>query len=1469
MKNVRGRDVAAAACVALCLAVASVSGAADVSGAQVSERLQTLSGHVLPALARAAPAVIEARVEAEAVEPSPLALTVVLRRTDEVGFQAYLHDVYDPASAIYRKFLTPAEVTERFGPSHADYDAVRTYFEAQGFALGEGSANRLTLTLNGTRSAAANALRVDIKDYRIGDRRFYANDTEPALPVDIAQRVEAVIGLSNLAVPQPMSQALKSLFCWASAESGAIEPLTDKSGKVWAPSSKELKDKLYKDCMIGQEASGYGTQKKADPPPPAWQGADGTGQKVGVVAFDTFAPGDVSDFIAITGLPAGTINNVSRVHVNGGANAGANQDEVLLDIDTIIGTAPGAKVVVFDAPFVGAGSFQGILNAMINNGVDIISNSWAYCEDQTTLADVQSIDTILQTAAASGISAFTGSGDHGSTCLDGSANTVHVPADSPHITAVGATSLTMGPGHTYESETWWDDSGSSPPGGQGGFGVSALFPRPAYQNGLSAAATRSVPDVASNADPHKGVQICQAAAGGCPSGLYYGGTSKSAPSWAAFAAMLNQTQGSNLGFFNPLIYPLANTDAFHTAASMGSDFAHVALGSPNLSRLHTHLTSQVLGPVDPAVSIVEAFTADDSLSAPNTLGLPLPGIADGATKSFVVVRLTDGKGNIVSGKTVTLAANPSGNVVITPASGVSNVDNGAVIFTVSNLAQETVTLSATDATDNIPLNDAPDIEFLVPPAVSAGINAAPTSVASDGTSTTTITVTLQDSLGRPTPGKLISISQGTGHSIISGPSPAVTDLSGQIQFTATDGITETVVYTAVDQTDGDLPVPGSATVNFTGGSTSCVGPPPVAGSGFAITPWATGFFAQTFFFGSVTWNGCPGASNPTFTPSGTSLIADFRTGDLFSLDLSGGASAGHMLSNLNPTLGQPTFGKDGRLYASHGSTGGGLSSGDIVEIDPATGAQLRVVAANLTCPNGLSVDPLSGDLFFDDECYGGGSDNPSIWRIADPAGAATLSVYATLPATPNGQLAFAPDGTLYAVTGYNSVQQVVQLGGTNTSSPPAMAALSGIQSFFCLTMGQAQASGAAKSLIVCDTNGIELVDITTTPFTPTVLISSGTAGSGSIGPDGCLYTSGQDTVYKLTVSDGSCGFVPTNPAPALALSPATVSPNPLQGSTQTFTATFKNVSVPAGTAVLFTISGANAQPKLATTDASGAATISYVGALTGTDKVTASGTAGASELTSNPAHVTWIAGKHLTFLDLSTSPSGGIVGQPVTLHASLSDVTLNPVAPISGASIHVVLGAQSCDGVTGADGVASCNITPSTTGSLVLSASYLGSALYTSAAAAQNLAVLAAGGTGSPPGAPTIGSATPGEARITVTFTPPTNDGGSAITSYAVTCTPVGGGTPVTATGSGSPITVLGLTDGVTYTCTVSATNGAGPGAASAASNQATPLATPSVVQQPIPALARSGELVLVALLALLAGMALRRRERGGKGWRP
>src|SRR5438270_5087164 len=85
---------------------------------------------------------------------------------------------------------------------------------------------------------------------------------------------------------------------------------------------------------------------------------------------------------------------------------------------------------------------------------------------------------------------------------------------------------------------------------RGGFGVSTYFPRPPYQNGLTTATGRSVPDVVAPADPAGGMQICQADNGGCPDGLLTGGTSLAAPEWAALVADLNSALGHNIGNAN-------------------------------------------------------------------------------------------------------------------------------------------------------------------------------------------------------------------------------------------------------------------------------------------------------------------------------------------------------------------------------------------------------------------------------------------------------------------------------------------------------------------------------------------------------------------------------------------------------------------------------------------------------------------------------------------------------------------------------------------------------------------------------------------------------------------------------------------------------------------------------------------------------------------------------------------------------
>jgi len=87
------------------------------------------------------------------------------------------------------------------------------------------------------------------------------------------------------------------------------------------------------------------------------------------------------------------------------------------------------------------------------------------------------------------------------------------------------------------------------------------------------------------------------------------------------------------------------------------------------------------------------------------------------------------------------------------------------------------------------------------------------------------------------------------------------------------------------------------------------------------------------------------------------------------------------------------------------------------------------------------------------------------------------------------------------------------------------------------------------------------------------------------------------------------------------------------------------------------------------------------------------------------------------------------------------------------------------------------------------------------------------------PGPPANVIATAGNGEATVGFKPPKSDGGSPIIRYTVTSHPGN----IAASGTQSPITIKGLTNGVTYTFTVTASNSVGTRAGSESCNSVTP----------------------------------------------
>jgi kumamolisin len=1443
--------------LAILLLSASAANVAASRGKGGAPAMVRLPGHVLSALAKATKVAPRAGVSKQ-----PVTLTIVLKHDDQAGFDRYLKEINDPHSTNFHRYLKQREIARRFGPSQHAYDSTLAYLRAHGFKLVQGSKNRLTLTVRGRRSDVARAFDVAMGDYHLGDHEFYSNDRDPGLPDELARHVQAVTGLSSYSAPKttdnpiiPGGKEILSAFCnvviaplqWLGALGSNPKACQGDQYKTLQAIAQCLYNievsKLNRCLTENSPATGYTKLTTLeDPPPPAWQGVDGTGQTIGV-EFDNFNPIDVNDFLNFTGqglLDPTEINNLSEKDVTGTSVAiGPNEDEVLGDIDTVMTIAPGAKVVVYDAPFVGAqGSFEPVLNQTINDGVSIISNSWAYCEDQTTQADAQGIDTILQNAVMAGISVFSGAGDNGSTCLDGAAGVINVPADSPNLTAVGGSSLSLGAGFSYGTESWWNDSQS----GAGGFGTSKFFSAP-YQTPLSGTTARSVPDVVANADPAKGVVLCQADNGGCPNGGLYGGTSLAAPAWAAFTALLNQSQGTNLGFLNPLIYPLASTGAFHGPASMGSDFAHVGLGSPNLAVLHQELTGQTPGPVDPSVSVVTGFMGTVLPSPTDPLGvLAVP--ADGSTETYVSVNLYDTNGNVISGKTVTLAANSGSFASIGPASGPSSISSGLVTFQVTDLTPETLTFTATDATDGIPLATTPQVSFVTPPATSAQLQVAAGSVPADGVSEAIIAITLKDVNGNPTPGKQISISQSSNlaptpaSSIINGPSPAVTDATGTIQFTATDLVSEAVSYTALDVTDGNLPIPpaspGANVVGFStiASNTCSIGNPPAA-PGFVFTPYATGFNAQTITT-DVNF-GCEGATGLGFDSSGNLYVNDFPSGNIYKFPPGGGAVGTPLTStSLGLTLAGMVFDSSGNLFVSlDETTAGNYTTGAMEQINPSSGTVIATAASNLTCPTTISIDPLTGDLFTDDSCSGGGTDNASIWRVHSPATSPSTTVYATLPTTPNATLAFGPGGTIYV---WNKTQ-IAKVSGTNVTGPPTISNLPGFQlNNLGLLAGGQQTNGDATFLIENPflngtAGGIDSPDLTTSP--PTRSTSFATALGANFmtfGPDGCIYAAQGTTVFRVTDTSGGCNYGTTLGTPSLVLSPTSVSPNPLQGTSQTFNATIHYGTATAGTPVLFTVAGVNRQSRLVHANSNGQASFTYTALEPGQDTIAATATSGGTVLNSNQAIVTWGFGAHTTSLTINQSPTGGASGQMTTLLGMLEDISANPPLPLIGKTINFSVDSSSCSAPTNYLGIANCQVTLGSPGISALSATFAGDNTappgYLASHASRGFNVMAP--------APTSQSASPtATATTTVSATATSTSTATATATASKTATATATKT-ATATASKTTTATATATPTATRTAAATATRTATATAIATRTATATATVTPTATATPI-----------------------------------
>ena len=283
---------------------------------------------------------------------------------------------------------------------------------------------------------------------------------------------------------------------------------------------------------------------------------------------------DVAAFDRRFALPPAQIQVITTLAGSSASPWLASEEEVE-DTELVHAVAPDATIreilvgtAQVSTPAKFAATFAAYVRIAVRNA-EVMSQSgigqdFNVGEDSWTSAEVATMNSALEYAAARNVTVVAASGDQG-VLGNGSSTPVKeviLPASDPLVLGVGGTSLTANPvTGAYISETVWDN----PSTGSGG-GFSHLFAQPAYADGVPGiGATRGVPDVAADGEGSTGMALAFSAPGGGYELIGAGGTSAGAPFWAALIALADQEAGHPLGFVNPAIYRIARGLLYHQA----------------------------------------------------------------------------------------------------------------------------------------------------------------------------------------------------------------------------------------------------------------------------------------------------------------------------------------------------------------------------------------------------------------------------------------------------------------------------------------------------------------------------------------------------------------------------------------------------------------------------------------------------------------------------------------------------------------------------------------------------------------------------------------------------------------------------------------------------------------------------------------------------------------------------------------
>ena len=329
---------------------------------------------------------------------------------------------------------------------------------------------------------------------------------------------------------------------------------------------------------------------------PAVYASGVTGRGATIVIVDSYGSPtikhDLSVFDKTFGLPAPPSLRIIQPAGKVPAYNPSNSDmvgwasETTLDVEYAHTVAPGANLLLVETPVSeteGVHGFPQIVKAeeyVLNHHLgDVISQSFSATEQTFPTprpASVQALRGAYTLAAKDKVTVLAAAGDSGAADVGLDESTYYLypvtswPDSDPLVTGIGGTQLHLNSKSVLIAPTVWNDTynkatnefavGNAGPNPlAGGGGLSILFSRPAYQNGVRniVGDRRGVPDISMSGACNGSVDT-YGSFGGAPAGWTPAcGTSEATPLFAGIVALADQVAGHSLGLINPALYRLS------------------------------------------------------------------------------------------------------------------------------------------------------------------------------------------------------------------------------------------------------------------------------------------------------------------------------------------------------------------------------------------------------------------------------------------------------------------------------------------------------------------------------------------------------------------------------------------------------------------------------------------------------------------------------------------------------------------------------------------------------------------------------------------------------------------------------------------------------------------------------------------------------------------------------------------------